>query len=49
MAHAQEKRTPATRAASTQRLPMEAACKKLGVPRSTANRWKSEALEKGDD
>ncbi|MGP3505825.1 DUF1804 family protein [Paracidovorax citrulli] len=49
MAHAQEKRTQLRGLYIYQRLPMEAACKKLGVPRSTANRWKSEALEKGDD
>ncbi len=49
MAHAQEKRTQLRGLYIYQRLPMEAACKKVGVPRSTANRWKSEALEKGDD
>ncbi|MFD2299911.1 DUF1804 family protein [Paracidovorax citrulli] len=49
MAHAQEKRTQLRGLYTYQRLPMEAACKKLGVPRSTANRWKAEALEKGDD
>ncbi len=28
---------------------MDAACKKLGIPRSTANRWKQDAADKGDD
>ncbi|WP_448252902.1 DUF1804 family protein [Ottowia oryzae] len=49
MAHPEEKRTQLRGLYVHQRLPMETACKKLGVPRSTANRWKQDALDKGDD
>lgn len=49
MAHAAEKRTQLRSLYVFQRLAMEAACKKLGVPRSTANRWKQEAADRGDD
>lgn len=49
MAHAHEKRTQLRGLYVYQRLAMETACKKLGVPRSTANRWKQEASDKGDD
>ena len=49
MAHATEKRTQLRGLYVYQRLPMETACKKVGVPRSTANRWKQEAADKGDD
>lgn len=49
MAHAKEKRTQLRGLYVHQRLPMDAACKKLGVPRSTANRWKQEAAAAGDD
>lgn len=49
MAHAHEKRTKLRGLYVYQRLPMETACKKLGVPKSTANRWKSEAKDQGDD
>lgn len=49
MAHPGEKRTQLRGLYVFQRLPMETACKKLGVPRSTANRWKQDAFEKGDD
>lgn len=49
MAHPGEKRTQLRGLYVFQRLPMETACKKLGVPRSTANRWKQEAADKGDD
>ena len=49
MAHASEKRTQLRGLYVYQRLPMETACKKVGVPRSTANRWKQEAADKGDD
>ena len=49
MAHAHDKRTKLRGLYVFQRLPMETACKKLGVPRSTANRWKTEAKAKGDD
>lgn len=49
MAHPGEKRTQLRGLYVHQRLPMETACKKAGVPRSTADRWKKEALAKGDD
>lgn len=49
MAHATEKRTQLRGLYVYQRLPMETACKKVGIPRSTANRWKQEAADKGDD
>ena len=49
MAHPGEKRTQLRGLYVYQRMPMELACKKLGVPRSTANRWKQEAADKGDD
>ena len=49
MAHATEKRAQLRGLFVYQRMPMEAACKKLGVPRSTANRWKQEAADQGDD
>lgn len=49
MAHASEKRTQLRGLYVYQRLAMETACKQLGVPRSTANRWKQDAADKGDD
>jgi len=49
MAHGKEKRTQLRGLYVFQRLPMDAACKKLGVPRSTANRWKQDAADQGDD
>ncbi|WOI45861.1 DUF1804 family protein [Acidovorax sp. BLS4] len=49
MAHASEKRIQLRGLYVYQRLPMETACKKVGVPRSTGNRWKQEAADKGDD
>jgi uncharacterized membrane protein len=49
MAHPGEKRTQLRGFYIVQRLPMDAACAKAGVPRGTANRWKKEAAEKGDD
>lgn len=49
MAHAHEKRTQLRGLYVYQRMAMETACKKLGIPRSTANRWKQEAADKGDD
>jgi len=49
MAHGKEKRTQLRGLYVFQRLPMDAACKKLGVPRGTANRWKQEAAAQGDD
>ena len=49
MAHANEKRTQLRGLYVYHRLPMETACKKLGIPRSTANRWKQDAADKGDD
>eukprot|EP00456_Euglypha_rotunda_P029183 TRINITY_DN228_c0_g1_i6.p5 TRINITY_DN228_c0_g1~~TRINITY_DN228_c0_g1_i6.p5 ORF type:complete len:166 (+),score=41.31 TRINITY_DN228_c0_g1_i6:3717-4214(+) len=49
MAHGSEKRTQLRGLYVYQRLPMETACKKVGIPRSTANRWKAEAAAQGDD
>jgi hypothetical protein len=49
MAHASEKRTQLRSLYVYHRLPMETACKKVGVPRSTANRWKQEAADDKDD
>jgi hypothetical protein len=49
MAHASEKRTQLRGLFVYQRLPMETACKKVGIPKSTANRWKQEAKDHGDD
>ena len=49
MAHGKEKRTQLRGLYVYQRLPMEAACRKLHIPRATANRWKSDALKAGDD
>lgn len=49
MAHPGEKRTQLRGLYVYQRMAMDAACKKLAVPRGTANRWKREALDKGDD
>ena len=49
MAHPGEKRAQLRGLYVYQRMAMETACKKLGVPRSTANRWKQEAADKGDD
>ena len=49
MAHGSEKRTQLRGLYVYQRLPMETACKKVGIPRSTANRWKAEAEEAGDN
>jgi hypothetical protein len=49
MAHAAEKRTQLRSLFVYKRLPMETACKKLGIPKSTGNRWKQDAADKGDD
>lgn len=49
MAHGKETRAQLRGLYVFQRLPMDAACKKLNVPRSTANRWKQEAADQGDD
>ncbi len=50
MAHPDEKRAQLRGLYVYQRMAMEAACKKLGIARGTANRWKQEAFEKkGDD
>lgn len=49
MAHPGEKRAQLRGLYVYQRLPMDAACAKVGVPRSTANRWKQDAAAKGDD
>jgi hypothetical protein len=49
MAHGSEKRTQLRGFYVYQRLPMELAAEKVGIPRSTANRWKQEAEKAGDD
>lgn len=49
MAHAHEKRTQLRGFYVYQRMAMEAAAKKAGVPKTTANRWKQEAAASGDD
>lgn len=49
MAHGTEKRTQLRGLYVYKRLAMEAACLALKVPRSTGNRWKQEAKDKGDD
>jgi hypothetical protein len=49
MAHGSEKRQQLRSLYVYQRLPMDTACKKLDVPKSTGNRWKQEAAAKGDD
>lgn len=49
MAHGSEKRTQLRGLFVYQRMSMDAACKKAGVPRSTGNRWKAEAAAEGDD
>lgn len=49
MAHASEKRTQLRGLFVYQRMPMETACAKVGVPKTTANRWKLEAKASGDD
>lgn len=49
MAHLQEKRTQLRNLFVYQRMPMESACKKVKVPKSTANRWKAEAAASGDN
>lgn len=49
MAHGKETRSQLKGLYVYQRLAMDVACKKLGVPRSTANRWKQDAAAKGDD
>lgn len=49
MAHAQERRTQLRGLYVFKRLPMESACAAVHVPRSTANRWKQEAKNAGDD
>lgn len=49
MAHPQEKRSLLRGYYAHQRMSMDAACIKAGVARGTANRWKREAAEAGDD
>jgi hypothetical protein len=49
MAHGKEKPQQLRGLYVYQRLPMETACKKLGVPKSTGNRWKQQAADRGDD
>lgn len=49
MAHGAERRRQLRGLYVFKRLPMEAACGAIGLPRSTGNRWKSEAKASGDD
>ena len=49
LAHAKEKSIQLRGLYVYQRLPMEAAARKLHVPRATANRWKQKAAALGDD
>lgn len=49
MAHASEKRSQLRGLFVYKRLPMEAACAAMHLPRSTGNRWKLDAKAAGDD
>lgn len=49
MAHDSAKRTALRAAYVHDRLPLEAAADKAGVPHSTAQRWKRQAREAGED
>ena len=49
MAHGTEKRTQLRGLYVYKRLPMEAACAAMHLPKSTGTRWKAEARAKGDD
>ena len=49
MAHPNEKKTQLRNLFVFQRLPMETAAAKAGVPAATAKRWKLEAKAAGDD
>jgi len=49
MAHAREKREAVRAAFVHERLPLDIAAMKAGVPASTATRWKRRAKELGDD
>ena len=49
MAHAAERRRQLRGLYVFKRLPMEAACGAMGLPRSTGNRWKADAKAGGDD
>ena len=49
MAHEKVKRAQLRSLYVFKRMAMETACKKLDVPRSTANRWKQDAAAQGDD
>ena len=49
MAHPQEKRTQLRGLYVFQRMSMDAACAKADVARGTANRWKRESADAGDD
>ena len=49
MAHPQEKRALLRGLYVYQRMSMDAACAKADVARGTANRWKREAADAGDD
>lgn len=49
MAHGAERRRQLRGLFVFKRLPMEAACLAIGLPRSTGNRWKTQARAEGDD
>ena len=49
MAHPTEKRTQLRGLYVYKRLPMEAACRAMGLPVATGRRWKREAIDKGDN
>lgn len=49
MAHKDEKRQALRQAYVFDRLPLETAADKVGVPHSTAQRWKRQAREAGED
>ena len=49
MAHPNEKRAQLRGLYIFHRMPIETACMKVKVPPSTANRWKREARDAGDD
>lgn len=49
MVHATERRIQLRGMFVYKRMPMEACCQAMGIPRSTANRWKQDAKNVGDD
>lgn len=49
MAHGPERRTQLRGLYVYKRLTMEAACAAMHLPKSTGNRWKADAKQRGDD